>query len=51
LRGVQVINLVEYGGGRDSEFFGEEEGDDIGAAVAEQASEMFAEQSAEDVPF
>ena len=51
LRGVQVINLVEYGGGRDSEFFSEEEGDDIGAAVADQASEMFAEQSAEDVPF
>ena len=54
LRGLQVITLVEYGGGSGSAsaLFNEEEGEDIGAEeVADQVSEMFAEQSAEDVPF
>ena len=53
LRGVQVISLVEYGGGSGPGLFREEEGDtpDMAEAAVTQAEEMFANTEAEDVPF
>jgi len=51
LRGVQVIDWVEYGGGKNSSPFQVEEGEDINSEdVVTDAENMFSEETA-DVPF
>ena len=50
LRGVQVLEWVEYGGSKNSSPFKEEEGEDINSEDAVNAAEsIFQEES--DVPF
>jgi len=51
LRGVQVLDWVEYGGSKGgASYFSEEEGEDINAEDAvETAEELFKEEA--DVPF